>query len=280
MFNVLNYLFFVVLGILMIYPFWYILMFSLSGSEKALINNYYFVPNEFSLKTYQFIFKQHSIFTGYQNSIFVTVVGTLINLLLTIITAYPLALAKKLPGKKIIFNMVLFTMIFSGGLIPSYLVVKSLKMVDTLWALIIPSAISVYYLLIMIKFFKGIPESLIESAKIDGYNDISILLKIVIPLSPAVIAALGLFYAVWHWNEFLAGIIYINDQEKQVLQVVLRSMLTEEGLGRSTGMTESLTTPQNLRMTAIIVTAAPILVVYPFLQKHFMKGIMLGSVKG
>lgn len=280
-FNIFNYTLFIIVGILMLYPFWYVLMFSLSGSDKAVINNYYFLPNGLSFETYANIFNNGVIFTGYRNSIFVTVVGTALNLILTTMTAYPLALAKKLPGRNLIFNLIIFTMVFHAGMIPNYLVVKSLGMVDSLWALIIPGGISVFNLLIMVKFFKGIPDSLIESAKIDGYNDFSILIKIVLPLSPAVIAALGLFYAVGHWNDFLMGLIYINDNKKQVLQVILRSMLTQEQLASVLQMDNSdFKSPENLRMAAVIVTALPIMLVYPFLQKHFMKGIMLGSVKG
>jgi ABC-type glycerol-3-phosphate transport system permease component len=152
-------------------------------------------------------------------------------------------------------------------------------MVDKLWALILPNALSPFYTLIMIKFFKNIPESLIESAKMDGYNDISVLFKIVLPLSPAVLATVGLFYAVWRWNEYLPGIMYITSSDKRVLQVILRSMLYTEEMAGQVGDQFSLVTPQHMKMATIIITMLPIMVVYPFLQKYFMHGVMLGAVK-
>ncbi len=280
LFEIANHAFFVLLAIIMLYPFWYVIMFSLSGSTKAIVNGYYLVPNGFSLETYRYILHQNMIFSGYKNTAIVTIVGTLLNLVLTVATAYPLAVAPRMPFRRMLSGLMLFTMVFSGGLVPTYLLVRSLGLLDRLWALMIPSAISVYYVLIMMKFFKGIPTSLIEAARVDGYNEIMILAAIVVPVSTSALAAIGLFYAVGHWNEYLSGLIYINSQAKQVLQVNLLSMLTNEGLGRQTGMTEIVSTPQNLKMTAILVTVAPILLLYPFLQRYFIKGVLLGSVKG
>jgi ABC-type glycerol-3-phosphate transport system permease component len=211
--------------------------------------------------------------------VFVTAVGTLVSLLMTAITAYPIS-REVLFGKKFFFNMILFTMLFSGGLIPTYLVVRSLGLLDSLWALILPSSINVFNMLVMMKFFKNIPDSLIESAKIDGYNDIYILYKIVLPLSKAVLASIGLFSAVGFWNTYLPCLIYIIDADKRVLQVILRGMLQEESLAAQTGALDQIVTPQNMKMAVIIVTMLPILCVYPFLQKHFTKGVLIGSIKG
>ncbi len=273
------YIFFIVLGLLMLYPLWYVLMFSLSDPERISLNNYYLVPDGFTLTTYKYVIQQPFISIGYKNSVFVTVVGTFLGLLLTVTTAYPLS-REYLTGRKLFFGMMVFTMLFGGGLIPTYLIVRWAGLVNSLWALIIPSSIIVYYMLIMIKFFKGIPVSLIESAKIDGYDDISILFKIVLPLSGAVLASIGLFYAVTHWNAYLSATIYITDREKRVLQVVIRSMLKEESLAAEVGVTGLNVTPQTMKMAAIIITLLPILCVYPYLQKYFMKGVLLGSVKG
>jgi putative aldouronate transport system permease protein len=246
------------------------------------LSGYYLVPKGFTLNTYAYVLQQSFVRIGFRNSIFVTVVGTIISLFLTAITAYPLS-REKLLGRKIVFGFMLFTMLFRGGIIPTYIVVRGVGMIDSLWALIIPQAISVFYMLIMIKFFKQIPQSLIDAARIDGYNDAQILFKIVIPVSTAVLATVALFYAVRRWNEYLPGVIYINSREKRVLQVVLRGML-QEAMGRDSlatlGEAGETLTPQTMRMASIIVTLLPILFVYPYLQKYFIKGVMLGAVKG
>lgn len=278
-FTTINYFFFIVLGITMLYPFWYIVMYSLSDPAKEInLGSFYLYPNGFTLDAYKSILGQTFILTAFKNTIIVTIVGTLINLIMTAATAYPLS--QRLKGKSWIFTCILFTMIFSGGIIPTYIVVKNFHLVDTLWALMIPSAISVYYMMIMVKFFQEIPVALIESAKIDGYNDLAILFRIILPLSPAVFASIGLFYAVEHWNDYLSGTLYINSSEKNVLPVILKNLLFDESLARRVGRTTSSTTPQTMKMTVVVIAVMPILLVYPFLQKYFIKGIMIGSVKG
>lgn len=275
----LNYAFFVFLSLIMLYPLWYVLMFSLSAPNRSSINNYYLIPDGFSLVTYKYVLNEPSIIMGFKNSAFVTIIGTFLCLLMTAITAYPLS-RDNLTGKRFFFNMMFFTMLFNGGLIPTYLVVRAVGLNDSLWALIIPASISVYNMLIMIKFFKNIPVSLIESAKIDGYSDISIFIKIVLPLSRAVLSSIGLFCAVALWNTYLSGVIYIVDTKKRVLMVIIRAMIEQESLAAQVGILDTYVTPQNLKMAAIIVTLLPIICVYPFLQKYFAKGVMLGSVKG
>ena len=278
-FSILNYTFFVIAGIFMLYPFWYVLMGAISDPRVVAFNDYFLLPSgKPSLYTILLVLKQPLIYTAYKNTIFITVVGTAIRLFMTALTAYPLS-KDNLRLRNAIFNFMLFTMIFSGGLIPTYLVVRSLGMVDTLWALIVPGAISVYFLMIMIKFFKGIPISLIESAKIDGYNDVSIFMLIILPLSKAVLAAIGLFYAVGLWNTYAEGVIYTNSTEKRVLQVVLQVMLQRENMQEKVQANMAVNS-QNMKMAVIVVTLVPILIVYPFLQKHFVKGVMIGSVKG
>ncbi len=279
LFPILNYTFFVLLGILMLYPLWYVLMYSLNNPNSASVLGLNLYPKDFALVTYKYVLSQPFIYTGYKNTLIVTIGGTIISMLLTIGIAYPLA-KESLKGRKWIFSFIFFTMLFSGGIIPTYIVVKQLHMVDTLWALMVPSAVSVYYLLIMIKFFKGIPTELLEAAKMDGAGDMYILIRIVLPLSKAVIASIGLFYAVTRWNEYLPGVIYINDSGKKVLQVVLNGMLNEDTLAGQSGMSEMLSSPDSVKMAAVVITALPILLVYPFIQKHFVHGLMLGSVKG
>jgi putative aldouronate transport system permease protein len=218
------------------------------------------------------------IYMGYKNTIFVTFTGTLFALLFTLITAYPLSIGK-LKGKGIILKIIFFTMLFEGGLIPKYLVVRSLGLIDSLWVLVILGSINVFNMLIMMKFLKGIPISLIESAKIDGYNDIAILFKIVVPLSGAMLSSIGLFYAVASWNSFLGAIIYISDRNKMVLQVVLRTLFMTDSLAEEAGVSTRISTPEHFRMATIIITLLPVLMIYPFIQKYFMKGVQLGSVK-
>ncbi|MDF2927325.1 MAG: binding-protein-dependent transport system inner rane component [Paenibacillaceae bacterium] len=278
-FTAFNYALFIALGIITIYPFWYVLMFSMNDPNMASVQSLNLYPEHFSLITYKYVLSQPFIYTGYKNTLIVTTVGTLISMITTIGCAYPLS-KDKLVGRKWIFGLFFFTMLFHGGTIPTYLVVKELHMVDTLWALMIPGAISVFYMMIMIKFFKGIPAELIESAKMDGAGEMFILFRIIMPLSGAVNASVGLMYAVGKWNEYLAGVIYINDNSKKVLQVALNGMLREDTLSGQAGLMELATSPESVKMAAVIVSVLPILCVYPFLQKYFVKGMMIGAVKG
>ena len=278
LFNALTYSLFIIIGIVMLYPFWYVLMFSFSDPAKSTLNNYFFLPVGFTLRTYEYMFRQTLIYTGLKNSAIVTLGGTALSLLLTVLTAYPLSKAD-LKGKRVFLSLFFFSMMFDGGMIPTYLVVRSLGMVNKLWALIVPGALSVFNLLIMIRFFRGIPVSLIETAKIDGYNDMAILFRIILPLSPAALASIGLFYAVAQWNSFVGGIIYINDMDKQVLQVILKTLFQKETLGKENHLLATISTPEHFRMAMAIITMLPILMVYPLLQRYFIAGVMLGSVK-
>lgn len=278
-FRIINYTILFALAVVTLYPLWYVLMYSLSDPNVFVQNYLYYKPTKFSLQTYMYVFKQRLIYAGVFNSIFITVVGTAINLIVIAMTAYPLS-KERLRGKNIIFSYFLFTMLFSGGLVPTYLVVRSFGLIDSLWALILPGALSVYYMLIMIKFFKGIPDSLFESAKLDGAKELYILLKIVVPLSKASFAAIGLFCAVGHWNSYFDGLMFLNSPEKFPLQVVLYGMLSRSINPSATGFKDAMVTPINVKMCAVVVSLIPILLVYPFIQKHFMSGVLLGSVKG
>jgi putative aldouronate transport system permease protein len=213
-------------------------------------------------------------------SVYITVVGTLINLVFTSLMAYPLA-KPHLRGRQVILLGVLFTMLFSGGLIPTYFVVKAVGLTNTLWSLMIPGAISGFNLIVLKNFFQSIPEGLEDSAKIDGCNDFGVLMRIVIPLSMPAMATFALFYAVGHWNTFFSAIIYINDNKLWPVQVLLREVviMAQSRIG-DTEMDEALIQPLTIRMAVIVFATLPILVVYPFLQKHFAKGVLLGSIKG
>jgi putative aldouronate transport system permease protein len=210
--------------------------------------------------------------------------GTLINIVMTCLMAYPLA-RKDLDYRMPIQLMVIFTMLFSGGMIPTFLVVKQLGLIDSYWSLLLPGAISAFNLIIMRNFFQQLPDGLEESAKIDGCSDPGILFRIVIPLSLPAIATFSLFYAVGHWNTFFNAVLYINDSTKWPIQVLLRQIVIMSeggGLGDSTALDASFVKPpeQSVKMAVIVISTLPILMVYPFLQKHFAKGVLLGSVKG
>ncbi|MFW5777030.1 MAG: carbohydrate ABC transporter permease [Spirochaetota bacterium] len=275
-FTAVNYLLFGLLCVTMVYPLWYILMFSFS--DEANYRSFYLLPQGFTLDVYAKVFDDGRVFTGFRNSAIIVTLGTTISMFLTIFAAFPLS-RRYMYGRKAVTSFVIFTMIFNGGIIPTYLVVRAYGMVDTLWALMLPQAVIVYNLLIMRSFFANIPDSLIESAYIDGYNDIGILFRIVLPLSKAVLSAVGLFYAVFIWNGFLPGLIYINDAKKLPLQTVLYNIV-KSAQATEAGSNVLAMMPEAIKMATAFLTVLPILLVYPFLQKHFVKGVMLGSIKG
>lgn len=276
-FDLANYTFFVLLCAVMVYPIWYVLMYSLSGSVNIRTNSLFLYPEGLTIESYKYIFRNGTVLRGYKNSAIVTGVGTAISLALTSTLAFPLS-RPRLFGKKYFMGLVVFTMIFHGGMIPTYLIVRAYGLVNTLWALMLPLAISVYNLLIMIRFFRNIPDSLIESAHIDGYNEIATFFAIVLPLSKPAIAAIGLFYAVHKWNAFLPGVIYLNDDDLLPIQVILFNLI--RGSEQVDDAEFVGVDKQAVKMATAFVAMLPILCVYPYLQKYFVKGIMLGSVKG
>ena len=270
-------LFFV--GAIAIFPLLYVLSVSLTPySEYLRSTGIMLIPRKLTFSAYEAFLNDSTIPSAYKVSIFVTVVGTTVNLVATYLTAYALS-RKTLPGRKIILFMIVFTMFFGGGLIPTYLVVKATGLIDSLWALILPVSISTYNLLIMKTFIDNLPIELIEAAKIDGASEMFTLRKIALPLSKSVIATIGLFYAVSHWNSFFSAILYITDRKKMPLQVILRGILMRSVNTEEMAFEEVLPT-QTLQMAAVIITAAPVVMIYPFIQKHFTKGVLLGSIKG
>ncbi|NOU62660.1 ABC transporter permease subunit [Paenibacillus sp. LMG 31461] len=263
----------------MLIPFMYIIVISFATEQEVLSKSFLVFPTKFSLAGYRYILSTPILLRSLTVTIGVTVIGTIVNLLLTVLMAYPLA-RKDLYGRRPVMLMVIFTMVFNAGIVPTFLMVKALHLTNTYWALIIPSAISAFNMIIIKNFFQQLPDGLEESAKIDGCNDLGILFRIVIPLSLPAIATFSLFYAVTHWNTFLSAILYINDSKKWPIQVLLRQIviLSEKGLS---DMNEAPPPPSKIiNMAVIVFSTVPILSVYPFLQKHFAKGVLLGSVKG
>jgi len=279
MFNVVNMTLLVLIAAIMIIPFIYIVLISFATEEEVLSKSFLLFPTKFSLTGYKYILSTPILLRSLGVTVGVTVVGTLVNLLMTVLMAYPLA-RKDLYGRRPIMLMIIFTMVFNAGIVPTFLIVKGLHLTNTYWALIIPGAISAFNLIIIKNFFQQLPDGLEESARIDGCSDPGILFRIVIPLSMPAIATFSLFYAVNHWNTFLSAILYINDSAKWPIQVLLRQIviLSEKGLS---DLSDAPPPPSKIiNMAVIVFSTAPILAIYPFLQKHFAKGVLLGSVKG
>lgn len=282
-FTIFNYLFFTVLCLLMLYPFWHVLMQSLSSAEQALRGGVFLLPRDFSFDTYVSVSKNPQIFTGFTTSIFVTVVGSAVGTLLTAMTAYPLS-KPRLRGNTPIMFLIFFTMIFNAGMIPNYLLIQNLGLYNSRWALVLPLMVSAYNVIIMKSFFGAMSESMEESARIDGANDLSIFFRIILPLSKATIATILLFNAVMYWNDYFSTVLYIQNIEKWSLQAVLRNMLTNTQQAMSAvGVNiraETQTNAVTIKAASIIVATVPILAVYPFVQKYFVKGVMIGGIKG
>jgi len=260
-----------------VFPLLFVLAASLTPYSEVLRNGgYVVVPSQVTLDAYRQLLAQPAIPRAFGVTVFITVVGTAVNMVLTTLMAYPLS-RKELPGRSVFLFAIVFTMMFGAGLIPTYLIVKATGLLDTVWAMIIPSAIWVFNVLIMKTFFDNLPRELIESAQIDGAGEFRILLRIVLPLSAPVMLTLGLFYAVGHWNEFFHAIFYIRDQDLLPLQVVIRNIFQRS---QSSENIDAALPTVTMQMAAVVVAAIPMIAVYPFIQKHFQKGVLLGSVKG
>ncbi|MBP1990106.1 carbohydrate ABC transporter permease [Paenibacillus eucommiae] len=285
LFQISNYTLLTLISLSFVLPFVIMLSSSLvSESELIQRGNFILIPRQLNLAAYEALLGKGSlIYNAYGITILRVIVGTLFNLIFTAMMAYGLS-RRELPGRKGLMLLVLITMLIGGGLIPNYLLMKSLHLIDSFWVMILPGLISAWNLIIMRNFFMQLPDGLEESATIDGASPLAILLRIVIPLSMPTIATIGLFYAVGHWNAWFDAAIYINDIHLRPLQLFLRQIvlsLTSEELQRQTVVSMSdRPTAQSLKSAAIIVTTVPILCVYPFLQKHFVKGVLTGSIKG
>ena len=241
-------------------------------------------PKGLTTKAYTMVFENKDIWRGFRNTMFYTALGTIISVTLTVLAAYPLS-RKNLRGRNFIMMAVLFTMYFSGGMVPTYLLVKDLGMYNTIWAILIPNALSTYNLIVAKTFFENsIPEELYESARLDGCGNISMLLRIVLPLSKAILAVLVLYYAVAIWNSYFDALIYLKDSSLHPLQIVLRNILllgqTEQMGTNDVGMAEKIKMAEAIKYSVIVVSSIPMLLLYPFVQKYFVKGVMIGAVKG
>lgn len=282
LFDVCLYLFFGVLALITLYPFYNVLIVSFSNTVTSAKYTPYLFPHVFDLTGYKAVIKDVYFFKSLGTTLLVTVVGTALNMLSTVVAAYVLS-RKRLIGRKFFLKAILFTMLFSGGLIPTYLVICDLNLDNTIWSMILPTMISTYYLIIIKNYFASMPSSLEEAARIDGANEFVILTRIFLPISKPFMATFTLFYAVERWNSWWEAFLYINDKDIKPLQIYLRDILvsfnTQLGSQAQSMLSGDKVFVQSVQMAAIVITMLPILCLYPFLQKYFVKGIMIGSIK-
>lgn len=279
-FNVVNYGLLLLFALACLLPFVNVVASSFASTQEIVSKKFVLFPTTFSLDAYRFIFSTPTIFRGLGVSIGTTLAGTAVSMMLTALMAYGLS-RRYLSGRNIINFIIVFSMLFSGGMIPTFLVVKAAGLIDSYWSLIIPTAINAFNLIIMRNFFQALPDSLEESAKIDGANDFRILWRIMLPLALPSIATLSLFYGVNYWNTYMNAILYLNDSEKWPLQVLLRQIvIVSSGMEGDNSAVDIVPPAQTIKMAVIFVATVPMLVAYPFVQKHFTKGALLGAVKG
>ena len=283
-FGVFNVIILTLFSVACIYPFWYVIVASFS--EASLLMSHpeaIMVPLGWSTKAYEYVFETKAIWTGYANTILYVVVGTAINIFMTLLAAYFLS-RKNLPGKTVLTILIMFTMYFSGGMIPGYLNIQQLGLYNTRWALLLPGALNTFNLIIMRTALSGIDSALEESAMLDGAGHMTILWKILVPLSKATIAVLVLYYGVAHWNSWFPAFIYLDSDAKgksmQPLQIVLRRILILTDMTDTGSGEDAAQIAETIKYATIIVSTVPILALYPFLQKYFTKGVMVGAVKG
>ena len=285
-FDFINVLVMTIILLIIAYPLWFVIIASFSSAMEIHSGNVILLPKGFSLDAYIEMFNHQEIFKGYRNSLFYTVVGTTLNLVMTVLCAYPLSCKDFLP-RKVLQYFFMFTMYFGGGLIPTYLIVRKLGLVNSMWTMIVLGAMSVYNMLIMRSYFmNSIPGELEEASILDGANKGQYLVKVVLPLSKPIIAVLLLYYALGHWNDFYTALVYISNNELVPLQTVLKRLLLDP---RTTNQFQGMS-PQEvyersllfekLKYSTIIVASIPMLIIYPFVQKHFVKGVMIGAIKG
>ena len=274
---------FAALALLTLYPFYNVIILSFSNTESVAKYIPYLLPFALDLTGYKTIIQDSDFINSLLVSLFVTIVGTAVNMVLSVIAAYVLS-RKYLDGRNMIMSVIVFTMLFGGGLVPTYMVIKDMGLINKVWAMILPTAINTYYLIIMKNYFLGLPDGLFEAAKLDGAGEWTMLWKVAFPLSKPIMATFTLFYAVDRWNEWYNALLYINKKALSPLQIYLRDILTSLNSQLSTqaqqmmGSTQKVSTSA-VQMATIVITALPIMLVYPYLQKYFVNGVMVGGIK-
>ncbi|MFI7442486.1 carbohydrate ABC transporter permease [Nonomuraea indica] len=278
-FDTLNVIVLIGLALITVLPLLYVLAGSFAGEAEISSRPFFLWPEKIVTDAYEYIFATDTFVRALVTTVIVTAVGTVVQLGLTFTMAYPLA-KRYLPGRALVLNLVIFTLVFSGGMIPTYLVVRDLGLLDSYWALILPLAINPFYLIIIKSFFQELPQALEEAARIDGANEMGVFFKIVLPLSKPIIATFSLFYAVAIWNDYMSPLLYINDPNKWTLQILVRQLTNTDAANALAQMDRTWVPPeQGLKFAVVVIATLPILFFYPFLQKHFAKGVLIGSVK-
>ncbi|GAT65848.1 carbohydrate ABC transporter permease [Planomonospora sp. ID91781] len=277
-FDALNILLLTGLALIMVLPLLYVLAGSFATESEIATRPFFLWPEKFVTDTYAYIFGTDTFVRALITTICVTAVGTAVQLMLTLTMAYPLA-KRYLPGRTLVLNLVIFTIVFGGGMIPTYLVVRDLGLLDSYWALILPLAINPFYLIIVKSFFQELPQALEEAARIDGCSEMGVFFRIVLPLSKPVIATFALFYAVGIWNDYMSPLLYIDDSSKWTLQVLVRQFTSADAENALAQLDSVFFPAEGLKFAVVVIATLPILFFYPFLQKHFAKGVLIGSVK-
>lgn len=272
-----------VFGLATLFPLYFVVVMSITPIAEVLRNGGFVMwPKQATLDAFYYIFKSDRVPDALRITVLVTTLGTFCNLLITSLLAYPLS-KKYLPGRNAVLLSIIFTMLFSGGLIPLYLVVSATGLLNSIWALIIPGLVSTFNMLIMKSYFENLPAEVEEAAKVDGCSDLQVMGRIVLPLSMPIVATLGLFYGVNHWNAYFGGIMYLTDKSLMPIQVVLRNMIVTPSVSQELGINVQdlqQLPPETIKMATVVVATIPILIIYPFIQKYFVKGMLLGSIKG
>ena len=267
-----------IFALLCFIPFLLVIIYSFTPYDLYLKNHFDLFPERLTLDAYHMVMNYRYIWTGYGNTLIITCLGTILSMILLVLMGYPLS-KRDLKGRNFMMTLWIVTMFFSGGMIPNYFLIRTLGLLNTRWALILPGLLGCYNLILMKNYIQGLPGSLEEAALIDGANDLVVLLRIVLPLSAPILATLGLFTAVGYWNSYFSAIIYITKRPMWPLQLVLRELLFESAVNEMTALDERVSTPFLLKMASIVVASVPIMCVYPFLQRYFMTGLVLGGVK-
>lgn len=279
----LNYLLLAIVSLVSLFPFFYILSISLTDPDVYIPLQLRFIPAKFSLRSYRYILSTNFFSKALMNTVYLTLMGTLVNVVVTFTGAYALT-KKEVPGHRFITVIIIFSMLFYPGLVPNYMLIKNLGLIDSYWALILSAATSSWNVIVVRNFMNELPKELEQSAAIDGCNDLVTFIRIVLPLSMAALATFILFFAVAHWNTYMNAVLYLNDSDKWTLQVLVKSMIVDadvESVGSAAAAGEDQSLPQEtVRMASVILTMLPIVVVYPFLQRYFVKGVMVGALKG
>lgn len=280
-FGVFNYIFLAIFALLTVYPFWYVLIASISSSTSVLTGEVVFLPKKITMDSYKIVFEDEKIWVAYANTIFYTAVGTLVNMIFTICGAYPLS-KKRLSGRKFFTFFIAVTMWFKAGMVPTYLNFKDLNMLNSRSAIIFGFAVTTFNVILMRTYFQSVPDALEESAKIDGANDLRILTQIYLPLSLPALMTIGLYYAVDRWNGYFWSMLLLSDENKIPLQVLLTGLIQRiQGNEQIMGAVDTHTfSKETVVYATLIVSIVPMMLLYPFIQRYFVKGIMIGSVKG